>query len=140
MASNGYSPLYPQDANLLDPEIQKFISKFYEVSDNPELNEVWVDCFTKDAEVTMGPDGGKGKKELHGLRSRVWSVVASRKHTVTKVFPSWFGGSQEYEVMLFGEVARRKKDGSSGVFSWAGHAVLKKGVEDWKFSYYRVWQ
>jgi hypothetical protein len=80
------------------------------------------------------------RAELHALRARMWSAVASRKHTLTKVFPARFGGPQEYEVMLFGEVAREKKDGSSGVFSWAGHGVLRKEEEGWKFSRYRVWQ
>ena len=78
--------------------------------------------------------------ELRDLRERMWEVVASRKHTLTKAFPGSFGKAGEQEVMLFGEVAREKKDGSSGVFSWAGHAVLRKESGDWKFSYYRVWQ
>jgi hypothetical protein len=62
MTGNGYIPLYPQDTSLPDQEIQKFISRFYEISDKPELNDLWVNCFTKDADVAVAADGGKGEK------------------------------------------------------------------------------
>lgn len=163
MAGNGYNPLYPH-TTLPEESIRKFVSSFFEISDSPDHNESWVNCFTKDAEVIMGTDRGNGENgkctaqhewllisykicqlteksaELRELRRRMWSVVTSRKHTLTKVFPGRFGGLEEYELMLFGEVARKKKDGLSAVFSWAGHAILRRESECWKFSYYRVWQ
>lgn len=78
----------------------------------------------------------------------MWEKVAERKHTVSKVFPARFrdseaGAPAECELMLFGEVDYKTKDGSSSKASWGGHGVLKKQLEgereEWKLAQYRVW-
>jgi hypothetical protein len=60
--AGGYFPVYPQHDNLPDPEIRTFITNFYRASDNPKQNELWVSHFTKDAEVVIGADGGRGEQ------------------------------------------------------------------------------
>lgn len=80
------------------------------------------------------------------MREGMWSVVAERKHTVTKVFPGRFNDNEDSkgaELMLHGDVAYKTKDGNSSTVPWAGHAVLRKvqvegGEEAWKLAEYRV--
>lgn len=62
--SGGYFPVYPQHDNLPDPEIRTFITNFYRVSDRPDRNELWISHFTKDAQVIMGNDRGKGEQGM----------------------------------------------------------------------------
>ena len=88
------------------------------------------------------------------MREGMWSVVAERKHTVTKVFPGRFNDnedSKEAELMLHGVSLTlltfgtyKTKDGNSSTVPWAGHAILKKvqvegGEEAWKLAEYRVY-
>lgn len=78
----------------------------------------------------------------------MWAAVEERKHIVTKVFPGRFqdpqDGDNECELMLFGEVGYKAKDGTSSSTSWAGHAVVTKELdgerEEWKIAQYRVWK
>ncbi|KAM3515551.1 hypothetical protein MY11210_000729 [Beauveria gryllotalpidicola] len=140
----GYFPIYPVQDLLPDPEIRTFITNFYRISDKPDSNELWVSHFTEDAQVALGNDTGRGHQEIRELRSRMWNVVAERKHTVKKVFPARFMDEDgECECMLFGDVRLKTKDGQELVVPWAGHATLTKAVdgskEEWKFAQYRVW-
>ncbi|KAK9435992.1 putative Fungal specific transcription factor [Metarhizium brunneum] len=94
----------------------------------------------------MGNDRGRGEQEIRELRSKMWSTVQERRHSVVKVFPASFqdleSEDQECELMLFGEVTLQTKDGQSQVVPWAGHVVLKKDKtgekEECKFAHYRV--
>ncbi|KAI9166688.1 hypothetical protein HJFPF1_02802 [Paramyrothecium foliicola] len=128
----GYFPVYPHHDNLPDPEIRTFITNFYRTSDNPKQNELWISHFTKDAQVVIGADSGNGEQEIRDLRGRMWTSVAERKHTVSKVFPARFQdpaaaeGPVECECMLFGEVHYTTKDGNSSMKPWAGHGVVRK--------------
>ncbi|KAL7789870.1 hypothetical protein V8C37DRAFT_190051 [Trichoderma ceciliae] len=146
--SAGYVPLYPVTGNLPDPEIRTFITNFYRISDGPDANELWVNQFTKDARVAIGPGKASGYEELRTMREGMWSIVQERKHTVAKVFPGRFGeaadGGKECELMLYGDVAYKTKDGNSSTVPWAGHGILRKvrdddGDEEWKFAEYRVY-
>lgn len=60
--SGGYFPVYPHHDNLPDPEIRTFITNFYRTSDKQDSNELWVSYFTKDADIVMGNDKGKGEQ------------------------------------------------------------------------------
>ncbi|KAG5952063.1 hypothetical protein E4U53_001702, partial [Claviceps sorghi] len=60
--SGGYFPVYPHHDDLPDPEIRTFITNFYRVSDRADRNELWISYFTKDAQVIMGSDEGKGEE------------------------------------------------------------------------------
>jgi hypothetical protein len=47
-------------------------------------------------------------QEILAIRKSLWVAVASRLHTVRKVFPF---GSESDEVMIYGSVAYTLKDG-----------------------------
>ncbi|KAI9905010.1 hypothetical protein N3K66_001539 [Trichothecium roseum] len=139
----GYFPQYPLHDNLPDPEIRTFVTNFYQASDRPDSDELWISYFINDAVVTMGNDVGRGTQEIRELRGRMWTHVSSRKHTVTKVFSARFKTTEEEreageedgeeqqrrreecELMLFGQVDLTLKDGgSAAVVPWAGHATV----------------
>ena len=72
------------------------------------------------------------------MREAMWAKVASRKHTIYKVFP--FGSASE-EVMLYGTVALSFKDGTAGDVDWAARAELTKATPDGKYrmKFYQVY-
>ncbi|KAJ4268703.1 hypothetical protein NW762_002770 [Fusarium torreyae] len=142
MAQNvpeNYVPQYAKQDEWEDKELQKFAIEFYRISDKPEENQRWVDSFTEDAKVQIGADKARGSKDLAQFRSRMWSHIKERKHTVHKVFPGRFAGSEDSEVMLLGEVSVTTTDGRLKEAAWSAHAVIKKVDGQWKFREYRVW-
>ncbi|KAG6007782.1 hypothetical protein E4U21_005500 [Claviceps maximensis] len=125
--SGGYFPVYPHHDDLPDPEIRTLITNFYRASDRADRNELWISYFTKDAQVIMGSDGGKGEK------GRFQDRGSSGEEGNL---------GQECECMLFGDVKLQTKEGESLIVPWAGHAILQKvgnGDKEWKFRHYQVW-
>ncbi|KAL4793600.1 hypothetical protein BDV19DRAFT_214509 [Aspergillus venezuelensis] len=126
-------------ASALSPpngkEMISFMEKFYSISDDETQHEAYVDSFTDDATLIMGPKTAKGKDEILPLRHGLWTHVARRKHTPTKIF---FGG--EDELMLYGTVRYvLKKDVESGTeteVEWAGRVVFGEGE---KMRFYQVY-
>lgn len=57
-----YIPKYAQQDEWEDKELQKFAIEFYQISDNPEDNQRWVDSFTDEARVQIGADKARGSK------------------------------------------------------------------------------
>ncbi|KAL4941461.1 hypothetical protein BDV06DRAFT_179840 [Aspergillus oleicola] len=103
-----------------------FMENFYSISDDESQHSAYVDSFTDDATLIMGPKTAKGKDEILSLRHSLWTHVASRKHMPKKIF---FGG--EEELMLFGTVRYvLRKDVESGTeteVEWAGRVVFGEG-------------
>lgn len=67
----------------------------------------------------------------------MWAKVASRRHTVNKVYP--FGPGAE-ELMLYGSVAFTFKAGGGAEVDWAGRAVLHKSEDGrYRLKYYQVY-
>lgn len=62
MADAGYTPLYPVPDGLPDAEIRTFITNFFKISDRPELNDKWLEQFTEDARVAIGPGKANGQE------------------------------------------------------------------------------
>jgi hypothetical protein len=60
---SGYEPWYPNNIPT-DSAVKKFITHFFEVSDDPVRNDEWVGFFQDDATVIMGNDVAKGKEGL----------------------------------------------------------------------------
>jgi hypothetical protein len=58
---SGYEPWYPNNIPL-DSSVKQFITRFFQVSDDPERNEEWVDFFAEDATLIMAKDVAKGKE------------------------------------------------------------------------------
>jgi hypothetical protein len=69
----------------------------------------------------------------------MWTKVASRKHTATKIFP--FGtGPDVNEVMLYGNVEYVMKEGNKEVkVDWAARAHLVKDVGKVRMDFYQVY-
>jgi hypothetical protein len=58
---SGYEPWYP--ANIpVDSSVKRFITHFFEVSDDADRNDEWLGFFQDDATVMMGNDVAKGKE------------------------------------------------------------------------------
>ncbi|KAJ5924232.1 hypothetical protein N7466_008419 [Penicillium verhagenii] len=129
------------DASLAPPRaaaIVSFMQDFYRTSDTESLHEKYVESFTDDATLIMGPKEAKGTDAIRPLRHGLWTHVASRKHTPTRIF---FGG--ENEIMLYGGVNYRlKADPETDVYiPWAGRVVFapQKGDEGVKMQFYQVY-
>ncbi|KAJ9485665.1 hypothetical protein VN97_g7703 [Penicillium thymicola] len=115
-----------------------FMEDFYRTSDNESLHDKYVQSFTEDATLIMGPKEAKGASEILHLRHGLWTHVASRRHTPTQIY---FGGDDE--IMLYGGVNYRlKATPDNDVYvPWAGRVVFapQKGDEDIKIQFYQVY-
>jgi len=58
---SGYEPWYPNNI-ATDSSVKRFITRFFQVSDDPDRNDEWADCFDENATVMMGNDVAKGKE------------------------------------------------------------------------------
>ncbi|KAL4911259.1 hypothetical protein BDW74DRAFT_172727 [Aspergillus multicolor] len=113
-----------------------FMESFYSISDTESQHDAYVASFTPDATLIMGPKTAKGADEIRTLRHGLWTHVASRKHTPTKVF---FGG--EDELMLYGTVEYVLKNNPNGEpteVQWAGRVVFDFG-EGVRMRFYQVY-
>lgn len=115
-----------------------FMEDFYRTSDNRFLHDKYVQSFTEDATLIMGPKEAKGATDIFLLRHSLWTHVASRRHTPTQMY---FGGDDE--IMLYGGVNYRlKANPDDDVYvPWAGRVVFapQKGDEDIKMQFYQVY-
>ncbi|KAJ5219128.1 uncharacterized protein N7498_001227 [Penicillium cinerascens] len=118
--------------------IVEFMEDFYRTSDTESLHEKYVQSFTDDATLIMGPKEAKGSSEILPLRHGLWAHVASRKHSPQRIF---FSGDNE--IMLYGGVNYRlKADPERDVYvPWAGRAVFApaKEGEAVKMEFYQVY-
>ena len=60
--------------------------------------------------------------EILETRKGMWDAVASRKHTVHKIFPF---GNNATEFMLFGEVDLGMRTGGSRTLDWSARAQVE---------------
>ncbi|KAK7421260.1 hypothetical protein QQZ08_010037 [Neonectria magnoliae] len=129
-----YKVAYPADLKIR-PEVDAFFTRFYDVSDTPGLTEKYVSMFTNDATFILASKASKGSE---ALREGMWTSVASRKHTLHKVFPF---GNDATEVMIYGSVELGMRSGSTVDVDWAGRAQLTKDASDgeYKMSFYQVY-
>ena len=58
---SGYEPCYPTNTPV-DASVKRFITHFFEVSDDADRNDEWVGFFGEDATVMMGSDVAKGRE------------------------------------------------------------------------------
>lgn len=109
-------------------DISKFITRFFQVSDNPDLTEEWLSFFGDKAKLVMGDKVAEGKEETRTLRKGMWEKVKARKHTVQKVFPAVFPSSEVEDglgFMLYGTVVYKLGEtGEEDKMDWAASAEL----------------
>ena len=64
-SSSGYEPTWPKDQNLppiYTRDLSQFITRFFQVSDNPDLTEEWLSFFHEKAMLVMGDKAAEGKE------------------------------------------------------------------------------
>ncbi|KAL0931870.1 uncharacterized protein CTRU02_212823 [Colletotrichum truncatum] len=136
---DSYSRMEPFSPNetAIDRDLRLRIRDFYRTSDNKDLNDRWLEFFTPDAKVKIGPQEAEKHDCLRQLRTEMWSPVSARKHWIT----SAIGSVTEHgvHVMLKGGVKRKGLDGNESTFSWAGSAAWAKYNGEWRMGTYRVW-
>ncbi|KAH7262809.1 hypothetical protein BKA59DRAFT_540344 [Fusarium tricinctum] len=131
-----YSVQSPSDQSV-QPHVIQFLQSFYAISDTPDETEKYVDMFTEDATFVLASKKASGRSEITTLRQGMWDAVASRKHTLQKVYP--FGSGSD-EVMLYGSVALELKNGGSADIEWAGRAELDKSADGkYRLKFYQVY-
>ncbi|CAG7924148.1 unnamed protein product [Penicillium olsonii] len=115
-----------------------FMEDFYRTSDTESQHEQYAQSFVEDATLIMGPKEAKGTAGILTLRHGLWTHVASRRHTPTRIF---FSGDDE--IMLYGGVNYRlKANPDEDVYvPWAGRVVFAphKEGEDIKMQFYQVY-
>lgn len=133
--AHSYKASYPTHISV-DPGIVVFFEKFYEVSDTPPAHEEYADSFAPDASFQIGIKEVKGRDAILAMRKGMWEAVASRKHTVYKVFPY---GENATELMLYGKVQYGFRDGRETSVDWAARAEMVKVGGKWQFGFYQVY-
>lgn len=133
--AHSYKASYPPHVSV-DPGIVAFFERFYEVSDTPPAHEEYADSFTLDATFQVGIKQVKGRDSILAMRKGMWDAVASRKHTIYKVFPY---GENATELMLYGKVQYGFKDGRETSVEWAARAEMVKEGGKWQFGFYQVY-
>ena len=133
--AHSYTASYPPHVSV-DLGIVAFFEKFYELSDTPPAHEEYADSFTGDAIFQIGIKQVKGRDAILAMRKGMWEAVASRKHTIFKVFPY---GENATELMLYGKVQYGFKDGRETSVDWAARAEMVKEGGKWQFRFYQVY-
>ncbi|KAH8793019.1 hypothetical protein F5882DRAFT_427148 [Hyaloscypha sp. PMI_1271] len=133
--AHSYKSEYPPGVQA-DDGIKAFFEEFYKTSDTPDAHEKYADSFTGDATLIMASKKGVGREEILQIREGAWAVVASRQHTIHKIFPFGSGSS---EVMLYGVVAYTLKDGRKTDVEWGARANLVQDGGKWKLQFYQVY-
>ncbi|KAL2871100.1 uncharacterized protein BJX67DRAFT_377703 [Aspergillus lucknowensis] len=113
-----------------------FMESFYSTSDTESKHDAYVEYFTPDATLIMGPKTAKGTEEIRALRHGLWTHVASRKHTPVRIY---FGA--ENELMLYGVVryVLREDGGTEVEVPWAGRVVFEAEGERLRMKLYQVY-
>ncbi|CAK7221605.1 hypothetical protein SCUCBS95973_004555 [Sporothrix curviconia] len=130
------SPVLPVDVSA-DPRAVAFFDTFYKTSDTPTAHEEYVKLFLPDATLVMASKKVVGHDQILAIRHGLWAAVASRKHTVFKIFPF---GSGSNEFMLYGHVKYTSKTGQDSEKEWAARAELADDANgELKFKFYQVY-
>ncbi|TGJ87714.1 hypothetical protein E0Z10_g1030 [Xylaria hypoxylon] len=143
MGMMDYVVTYPAGI-VVDERVKKFISSFYEVSDDPSRNGEWVNYFTPDASLVMGDKKARGIRDIRTLRESMWEKIKSRRHKLDKVFPAAFAlpeheSERQFEYMIYGSVDLELKGGEKMAGQWAGRAVLRDDEGRLKYAFYQVY-
>jgi len=84
----------------------------------------------------LRPQLNASAAEILSLRHGMWTAIASRSHSPTKIFPF---GPNSTEVMIYGTVEFVFKEGGQASKDWAARAELVKADGGWKLGFYQVY-
>jgi len=137
MSQHTYTSAYPANT-AVKPGIKQFFEDFYRLSDmaGEDMHPRYVEKFRGDAEFIVGSKRCKGSEEILQARKAMWTSIASRLHTPSKIFPF---GPDSNEVMIMGTVVFGLKDGRTSEVEWAGHAKLVEEAGEWRMTFYQVY-
>lgn len=115
-------------------KLSSFLTKFYKTSDTKPLGkDPYVDFFTPDAQVFIGPTEVCGTDEIAEMRRNIWTSVVKRHHEFQDV-----AHITETEVMVTGTVEYGLVNGKRVNSLWAAKLVFES--PDYKrMAYYRVY-
>lgn len=115
-------------------DIYKFLTEFYKCSDTkPALPDPYLDFFTSDATVIMGPNKVDGSSEITEMRKKMWLSVTKRHHVFNDVAPL-----SETELLVTGTVEYDLINGKTLTTPWAGKIVFEAG-EKRLMKFYQVY-
>lgn len=120
--------------------LQQFVRDFYAASDvGPSGHSAYVDLYTPETTLIMGPTEYKGHEGIRQFREAGWEKVATRKHVVGGIFLS--PSKPDEELMLYGTVDYGMKDGTSKLgVEWAARMLLSKNDDGrYKVKWYQVY-
>ncbi|KZO89792.1 hypothetical protein CALVIDRAFT_32020 [Calocera viscosa TUFC12733] len=118
----------------------KFFKHYYEVSDDPNALEEWVNLYTDDATVIMGPVPSIGTKNVTQLRQKILdgfrTAFKSMDHKCDNVY--YLSGDLN-EVMLHGRIDYFLLNGKELIdVPWAVKARFRVVDDKLRMSYYEV--
>ncbi|CAK7208471.1 hypothetical protein SEUCBS140593_000183 [Sporothrix eucalyptigena] len=130
------SPVLPAGVSV-NPRAVAFFDTFYKTSDTPTAHEVYAKSFLPDGTFVLASKKAVGNDQILATRQAMWAAVASRKHSVSKIFPF---GSGSNEFMLYGNVKYTAKTGQDSEKEWAARAELVEDASgELKFKFYQVY-
>ncbi|ANB13114.1 hypothetical protein AWJ20_1395 [Sugiyamaella lignohabitans] len=120
--------------------VERFLSNFYRVSDEKPSadHDPYVDEFTSDAYLKIGPNEALGHADIGKLRENIWAVISGRKHRVFQVFPFSKDSDEVQELAIYGDVDYTNADGSTFSVEWTARFVLSVKGDVVKATDYRV--
>ncbi|GMK55619.1 hypothetical protein CspeluHIS016_0206750 [Cutaneotrichosporon spelunceum] len=120
----------------ISPKVVSLVNRLYAASDvGPVGHQHYVDLYTPDATLVMGPSTFNGHEAILGWRQKGWEAVSGRTHVCQGVF----AGKNPNEVMMYGTVTYDMKDGTrkEGI-EWSAH-LLTDGEPEPKIKFYQVY-
>lgn len=116
-------------------QLKSFVDGFYKQSDTkpPVQGDEYVNYFTPEATLIMGPNLAKGSDEIRQLRQSIWASVSKRHHVVHNV-----AAVNDTDILINGDVDYVLNDGSSSTKSWAAYIEFESPAQE-KMKYYRVY-
>ncbi|KAI0143534.1 hypothetical protein GGR57DRAFT_348401 [Xylariaceae sp. FL1272] len=138
--------MFPTGGTEVDERVKVFIATFYEISDDPEKTEEWLEYFAPDATLIMGDNISSGIEEIREFRKAMWENVRYRAHRPDTMFPfsalpepTDENPEPECSYMIHGVLDLGLKNGDMRTAHWAARATLKDIEGDLKYTQYQVY-
>lgn len=120
---------------VTDPDVKKFIEKYYAVSNDADVHDDYADLFTSDGEFSMNDKKAQGTKQIRDLRKAIWSHVPGRDHSPVQIYTH---GDDQMDLMILGEVSYKHHAGHETGADWAAKMKLEKQGDKVKVVRYHI--